>query len=138
VQDDASSESYVYDLIGVLNHLGSMAGGHYIATWKATPCSKDGREEVAFLTSTVMVTPLPPSKRSRKHYQPVKYTYQKVEVNQRKVVSAAATAKAVGESAEPLWFQAHSFASKSAYAGSVFACVMRHHICQSPQLDNDF
>jgi hypothetical protein len=47
-QGDASSESFVYDLIRVLNHLGSIAGGLYVLTCKATPCNKDGREEVAF------------------------------------------------------------------------------------------
>jgi ubiquitin C-terminal hydrolase len=104
VQDQTSGESYVYDLIGVLNHLGSIAGGHYVATCKATPCSKDGREEVAFdfngygTTAPAIVEEEPESSPAWK------FGRQKVEVNLNKVV-AAATAKAVGESAEPLWLQ---------------------------------
>ncbi|OEU15864.1 cysteine proteinase [Fragilariopsis cylindrus CCMP1102] len=37
VHQTESGESYVYDLIGVLNHYGGMTGGHYVATCKATP-----------------------------------------------------------------------------------------------------
>jgi hypothetical protein len=104
VQDDASSESFVYDLIGVLNHLGSIAGGHYVATCKATPCNKEGREEVAFdfngygTTAPIIIEEEPETSSAWK------FGRQKVEVNQSKVV-AAATAKAIGESAEPLWLQ---------------------------------
>jgi hypothetical protein len=41
------SPSYVYDLIGVMNHYGSMTGGHYVAMCKATTCGREGREAVA-------------------------------------------------------------------------------------------
>lgn len=37
----------VYDLFGVVNHMGGMTGGHYTACCRASPCSKDGVEEVA-------------------------------------------------------------------------------------------
>jgi hypothetical protein len=42
-----SSQSTVYDLIGVVNHLGGMTGGHYVSTCKATACGSDGCEELA-------------------------------------------------------------------------------------------
>ncbi|CAM9950630.1 unnamed protein product [Ectocarpus sp. 12 AP-2014] len=36
----------VYDLFGVVNHMGGMTGGHYTAYCRSSPCSKDGVEEV--------------------------------------------------------------------------------------------
>lgn len=36
----------VYDLYGVVNHMGGMTGGHYTACCRSSPCSKDGVEEV--------------------------------------------------------------------------------------------
>ncbi|KAG7354397.1 ubiquitin carboxyl-terminal hydrolase [Nitzschia inconspicua] len=102
--DQTTGESYVYDLIAVLNHLGSIAGGHYIATCKATPCSKDGREEVAFDFNGYGTT-APDILEEEPESSPTwKFGRQKVEVNQNKVI-AMATSKAVGESAEPLWLQ---------------------------------
>jgi Ubiquitin carboxyl-terminal hydrolase len=41
-------DGHLYDLIGVVNHFGSMTGGHYVAACKATPCGRDGREELAY------------------------------------------------------------------------------------------
>jgi len=41
-------ESNLYDLFGVVNHVGSLSGGHYMATCKATPCSVNGYEEAAY------------------------------------------------------------------------------------------
>jgi ubiquitin C-terminal hydrolase len=103
IQND-SRESYVYDLIGVLNHYGGMTGGHYVATCKATPCSKDGREEVAYDFNGVGTTMPVPIEEDVDVQTGWKFGRQKVEVNQNKV-AAAATAKAAGESAEPLWLQ---------------------------------
>jgi Ubiquitin carboxyl-terminal hydrolase len=42
------TDSCIYDLIGVMNHYGSLTGGHYVATCKATLCGRDGKEEVAY------------------------------------------------------------------------------------------
>lgn len=36
----------VYDLFGVVNHMGGMTGGHYTAYCRSSPCSKDGVEVV--------------------------------------------------------------------------------------------
>ena len=96
--------SYVYDLIGVLNHYGGMTGGHYVATCKATACGRDGREEVAFDFNgagagkpTVMGDDLDFQTGWR-------IGRQKAEANNKKV-TAASTAKAAADSAEPLWLQ---------------------------------
>ena len=37
----------VYDLFGVINHLGSLSGGHYTSHVKVSPCSSDGVEEAS-------------------------------------------------------------------------------------------
>ena len=42
------AEAYaVYDLFGVINHLGSLSGGHYTAHVRVSPCSSDGVEEAS-------------------------------------------------------------------------------------------
>jgi len=99
-----SGESYVYDLIGVINHLGGMTGGHYIANCKATPCGKDGREEVAYGFNGVGTNVPIASEEETDVPSGWKFGRQKVEVNQNKIM-AATTSKAAGESAEPLWLQ---------------------------------
>jgi hypothetical protein len=101
---DESGEAYVYDLIGVLNHLGGMTGGHYIAFCKATPCTKDGREEVAYDFNGVGTTMPVVSEEENDAPSGWKFGRQKAEVNPNKVM-AAETAKVAGESAEPLWLQ---------------------------------
>lgn len=105
VQEDASGETYVYDLIGVLNHYGGMTGGHYVATCKATACSKDGSEEVAYDFNGAGTSKAMFSDESDPDSQTGwKFGRQKSEVNKNKVV-AADTARAAAESAEPLWLQ---------------------------------
>jgi hypothetical protein len=95
-------DSHVYDLIGVVNHYGSMTGGHYVATCKATGCGRDGKEEVAYSFNGVGASAVeiedadvPSGWRLGR---------SKVEVNQSKV-AATMSSKAVSESAEPLWLQ---------------------------------
>lgn len=39
--------SMLFDLFAVINHLGVISGGHYTASVRAVPCSRDGVEEVA-------------------------------------------------------------------------------------------
>lgn len=102
----ASGESYVYDLIGVLNHYGGMTGGHYVAICKATQCGKDGREEVAFdfngEGTTMPVTTEEEADAPTGYFKA--FGRQKFEVNENKL-TAVETAKSQGESTEPLWLQ---------------------------------
>jgi hypothetical protein len=103
IQND-SKDSHVYDLIGVLNHYGGMTGGHYVATCKATGCGRDGREEVAYDfngsgTNNPVVADDDPDVQTG-----WRIGRQKAEVNSNKV-TAASTAKAAADSAEPLWLQ---------------------------------
>jgi Ubiquitin carboxyl-terminal hydrolase len=122
---DDNAETSVYDLISVVNHYGSMTGGHYVATCKATACNKYGREEVAYSfngvgASTAIDTALYDSSngastgtdnsnvnltgawgrlgggRTNKNQQEL--------VHQNKIVAAMAS-KSVSESAEPTWLQ---------------------------------
>lgn len=46
VQSGGGQAGMVYDLYGVVNHIGGMTGGHYTAFCRSSPCSKDGVEEV--------------------------------------------------------------------------------------------
>ena len=104
-QNNDSGDSYVYDLIGVLNHYGGMTGGHYVATCKATPCSKDGREEVAYDFNGVGTTmPIATEGETDAPTGWKAFGRPKVEVNENKV-AAEAISKFQGDSVEPLWLQ---------------------------------
>lgn len=102
--ESPSTESNVYDLIGVMNHYGGMTGGHYVAMCKATACGPDGSEEVAYnfpgagtnVSSVVDET-------DRTGWR-LGVTRKEKEMYQNKVAAAAA-AKYVSESSEPLWLQ---------------------------------
>lgn len=101
IQEDPS-DSYVYDLIGVINHYGSLTGGHYVATCKATACHRDGREEVAYGFNGVGASTVETEETGAPSgWRPLR---PKAEANQNKV-AAAMSARAVSESAEPLWLQ---------------------------------
>ncbi|KAL3902469.1 MAG: hypothetical protein SGILL_010812, partial [Bacillariaceae sp.] len=102
---DENGEACVYDLIGVLNHSGILGGGHYIASCKATPCSRDGREEVAYDfngVGTNMPAPVEDETDTPSGWKT--FGRPKVEVNPNKTI-ATGVAKASEESAEPLWLQ---------------------------------
>jgi rubredoxin len=99
-----SKDSYVYDLIGVLNHYGSMTGGHYVATCKATACSRDGREEVAYDFNGAGASKPVISEEDSDVQTGWRIGRPKAEVNHNKV-AATSTAKVASESAEPLWLQ---------------------------------
>jgi len=102
VLSNEPEDSYVYDLIGVMNHYGSLTGGHYVAFCKASRCGSDGREEVAYNFNGVGASavesggPDEPSGWGLGRAKP--------KVNQSKV-EAAVSSKAVADSAEPMWLQ---------------------------------
>jgi hypothetical protein len=99
-----SKDSHVYDLIGVLNHYGSMTGGHYVATCKATSCGREGREEVAYDFNGAGTSKPGVSEEVADVQTGWRIGKPKAEASLNKV-AAASTAKTAAESAEPLWLQ---------------------------------
>jgi len=100
---ESDDEAFIYDLVGVVNHYGGMTGGHYVATCKATTCGPDGDEDVAFNFNGAGVSEfgtseegVAPSSRGLRALS---------SRNKEKDSSSNAAAKAVSESAEPLWLQ---------------------------------
>lgn len=106
IHEDSTGEVCIYDLVGVLNHYGGMTGGHYVATCKASACSREGSEEVAYDFNGIGASkPTFPETDNEQDSQPGwKFGRQKTEVSQKKI-SAIETAKAAADSAEPLWLQ---------------------------------
>lgn len=97
-------ESSVYDLVGVMNHYGSMTGGHYVAICKATACGKDGREEVAHNFNGAGATSLEVEEDAETP-SGWRISRPKAEAVNHNKVAAGFSAKSVAESAEPLWLQ---------------------------------
>jgi ubiquitin C-terminal hydrolase len=56
VDPSAPKDSNIYDLFGVINHLGGIHGGHYIAFAKATSCEPNGVEEVCHTFNGAMAS----------------------------------------------------------------------------------
>eukprot|EP00429_Kryptoperidinium_foliaceum_P023332 CAMPEP_0176140706 /NCGR_PEP_ID=MMETSP0120_2-20121206/71534_1 /TAXON_ID=160619 /ORGANISM="Kryptoperidinium foliaceum, Strain CCMP 1326" /LENGTH=173 /DNA_ID=CAMNT_0017476801 /DNA_START=91 /DNA_END=609 /DNA_ORIENTATION=- len=106
IHEDSTGETCVYDLVGVLNHYGGMTGGHYVAACKATACSRDGSEEVAydFNGAGASKPTFSGGEGDPETQSGWKFGRQKSEVNQKKV-TAMSTARAAAESVEPLWLQ---------------------------------
>ena len=96
---EAESQDVVYDLIGVMNHYGSMTGGHYVASIRASPCSKDGREEVAYPFPGVRVDSMDDTNTNTGWRLPGGRSKSDLST------PGKAAAKAAAESAEPLWLQ---------------------------------
>jgi rubredoxin len=96
-----SSDAHIYDLIGVVNHYGSMTGGHYVATCKATPCGRDGTEEVGYSFNGVGAAILEQEDNISSVWR---LGRPKAETNPTKVAATVAS-QAASESAEPLWLQ---------------------------------
>ena len=102
IQED-SPDSHVYDLVAVMNHYGSMTGGHYVATCKATACGRDGREEVAYDFNGVGTTMLETEGSDTATGWRLGRS-KAAEANQGKE-SAAMASRLAAESVEPLWLQ---------------------------------
>jgi len=99
---ESDDEAFIYDLVGVVNHYGGMTGGHYVAMCKATACSPDGDEEVAYNFNGEGVSELETAEEESATPASSKWTLGRSK--EKEAVSNAA-AKAVAESAEPLWLQ---------------------------------
>lgn len=96
---DSPSEDCLYDLVGVINHYGSMTGGHYVATCKATASTKDGHEDVAYSFNGAGVH----SFLGQNGENPSGWLQRgKPKSNHSRVESAS---KLVSDSSEPLWLQ---------------------------------
>ena len=95
-------DSHVYDLIGVVNHYGSMTGGHYVACCKASACTKDGREEAAYGFNGFGADFL--ESEGNGAATGWRLGRPKVETNFQKEAAQVA-ARSATESAEPLWLQ---------------------------------
>jgi hypothetical protein len=102
VRREVTKDSCIYDLIGVMNHYGSLTGGHYVATCKATLCGRDGKEEVAYNFNGVGTNIVEPQESE----EPSGWSLgrPKPKINQSRV-DAAISSKTVADSAEPMWLQ---------------------------------
>jgi Ubiquitin carboxyl-terminal hydrolase len=125
VVTEGESDHAVYDLIGVMNHYGSMTGGHYVATCKATSCSRHGREEVAYSFNGVgastwfdagLYDSAPNGATNNASTDVnlgapwVKFGAHRTNKNQLEManqtrIAVALASKSAGESAEPTWLQ---------------------------------
>ena len=98
---DSDDEAFIYDLVGVVNHFGGMTGGHYVAMCKATACSPDGDEEVAYNFNGEGTTALD---RAGEGTVPSS-GWRTLLPTKEKDYGPNSAAKAVAASAEPLWLQ---------------------------------
>ena len=102
----SSEDSYVYDLIGVVNHYGGMTGGHYVAFCKATGCSPEGSEEVEhnFTGAGVHAFGAYEEKGNSSSTWKLGRNKDKDSTNAH-TKTAVLASKAVAEGSEPLWLQ---------------------------------
>lgn len=102
----SSDDSYVYDLIGVVNHYGGMTGGHYVAFCKATGCSPEGSEEVEHNFTGAGVHAFGAYEEKGNNSSTWKLGRNKDRESTNAQTRAAISAsKAVAEGSEPLWLQ---------------------------------
>jgi hypothetical protein len=97
---DSDDEAFIYDLVGVVNHYGGMTGGHYVAMCKATACSPDGNEEVAYNFNGDGITEIETVEEEVAPSSGFRFGRSK-----DKDSPPSAASKSVSESAEPLWLQ---------------------------------
>lgn len=98
---ESDDEAFIYDLVGVVNHYGGMTGGHYVAMCKATACSPDGDEDVAYNFNGAGITDVDTTEEETAPSS----GWRALGRSKEKDSSSNAAAKAVAESAEPLWLQ---------------------------------
>jgi len=77
-----------------------MTGGHYVATCKATACSPDGDEDVAYNFNGAGITDAETGEE-----EAAPNTRWSLVRSKEKETSSNAASKLVAESAEPLWLQ---------------------------------
>ena len=101
-----SDDDCVYDLIGVVNHVGNMTSGHYTAVAKATACSPEGSEEVEHYFNGAGVHAFGGSDEKEVQSTLWKLIRSKdKDANSKQSRAAQASAKSAAESNEPLWLQ---------------------------------
>jgi hypothetical protein len=100
LRHQSSDEPFMYDLIGVVNHMGDLETGHYIAACKASLCSPDGTEEVAYSFNGA-------NTKAPDTFDEEESTSSgwRIGRSKEKDSSTKAASKAVSESAEPLWLK---------------------------------
>jgi len=96
--------SFIYDLIGVVNHYGGMTGGHYVATCKATACGADGSEEVAYNFNGAGVSGFETGEMKRQSGWRLGRSKEK-DVTSAQSQAALSASRSVASSTEPLWLQ---------------------------------
>jgi len=103
----SSEDSYVYDLIGVVNHYGGMTGGHYVAFCKATGCSQEGSEEVEHNFTGAGVHAFGAYEEEKGNISGTWKLGRNKDKDSANVQTKAAhlASKAVAEGSEPLWLQ---------------------------------
>jgi ubiquitin C-terminal hydrolase len=102
----SSEDSYVYDLIGVVNHYGGMTGGHYVAFCKATGCSPEGSEEVEHNFTGAGVHAFGAYEEKGNNSSTWKLGRNKdKDSSNAHTKTAVLASKAVAEGSEPLWLQ---------------------------------
>jgi len=100
-----SEDSYVYDLIAVVNHYGGMTGGHYVATCKATACGSDGSEEVPYVFNGAGVSAFDAEGETTQSGGWKIGRNKDKDVTTAHARAAMAASKSLAESSEPLWLQ---------------------------------
>ena len=98
--EKTDDEAFIYDLVGVVNHFGGMTGGHYVATCKATACSPDGDEEVAYNFNGADI-----ANSDRSEGEIATSSGWRIGRTREKESTTNALSRAVAASAEPLWLQ---------------------------------
>jgi len=102
VEGEGNNGDYIYDLVGVVNHLGGMTGGHYVSAVKASRCSSDGVERVAHSFPSHLKSEEPKVVAASVVKKPTKLEMK----NARLLESMRTNSANIDNAAEPLWLLA--------------------------------